>query len=151
MRSFKSSLLLAGLLWVGGENFYAGQNAIAAPSHQLAEIPRIADRQNHAGKMAIAATAKLGSDASTVITLESAKDWCVGRYFLPNVSRCLNGFDDPKMNIRTEWNLNCSRRLVQEQSRLVPSEMTRVVWGDWSKDTQRAYRVYAYACGIPAQ
>ena len=151
MRSFKSSLLLAGLLWIVGESFVADQNAIASPQRQPAEIPRIADGQNQAGTMAIAATASLGSNAPTVITLESAKDWCMGRYFMPSVLRCLDGFDSSEEIIRTEWNLTCSRQLVQEDSPLVSAERTQVVWGDWSKDTQRAYRVYAYACRTAAQ
>lgn len=122
--------------------------AYAAPIKQYSEIPKIPDGQSFSPRMRVAATADLESNTPTIITLETAKEWCAGQYFAPNVSRCLNHIGDKNKVIRTEWNLNCVEHTVRENSELTPKDITKVVWGKWSKKTQRAYRTYAYACRL---
>jgi hypothetical protein len=113
-------------------------------------IPIIDDHQRLSPVMEVAANSAMQTNQPTVVTLESEFNWCAGNYFMPNIRRCSEELERSGratgQSVKTVWKLDCKESTVQETSRLVDRKSVNVVWGNWSKDTQRAFRVYSYAC-----
>jgi hypothetical protein len=110
------------------------------------QLPVLQDGQQLSTPVSIAATSGMSGNTPVVITLETRSYWCYGRVFLPNGPQCLEQIGGGDL-IRTTWSIDCRNHQVQESSELTDDEIVQVDFANFSKATQQAYRVYAYACG----
>lgn len=118
----------------------------SAHAQSLGELPFLNDHQRLTLPASVVATARMNSNTPMVITLEERRHWCGNRYFMINIDLCMEEIGSSGGMIRTEWSINCSNRQVIASGALEDGRSIDVDFRNYSKDTQTAFRAFAYAC-----